>query len=55
MAFIMLVNSKASGDRIVEIIDEKIDITDEKANDKILLEDGSLNLKMLRSVTTRIL
>lgn len=45
MAFIMLVNSKASGDRIVEIIDEKIDITDEKANDKILLEDGSIKFE----------
>ena len=41
----MLVNSKASGDRIVEIIDEKIDITDEKANDKILLEDGSIKFE----------
>lgn len=45
MAFIMLVNSKASGDRIVEIIDEKIDITDENANENILLEDGSIKFE----------
>ncbi|MCI5892189.1 MAG: ABC transporter ATP-binding protein/permease [Clostridiales bacterium] len=42
MVFVMLVNSKASGDRIVEVLNEKIDITDENANEDLRLEDGSI-------------
>lgn len=42
MAFIQLVNSKASGDRIVEVINEKIDVTDENANPNLEPEDGSI-------------
>lgn len=45
MIFIMLVNSKASGDRIVEVLNEKIDITDENANENLRLEDGSIKFE----------
>jgi len=45
MIFIMLVNSKASGDRIVEVLNEKIDITDENANENLHLEDGSVKFE----------
>lgn len=42
MIFIMLVNTKASGDRIVEVLNQEIDITDEGANENLRLEDGSV-------------
>lgn len=45
MIFIMLVNSKASGDRIVEVLNEKIDITDENANENLRFEDGSIKFE----------
>src|SRR5699024_6270111 len=45
MAFIMLVNSKASGDRIVEVLDEPIEITDDDANPKLRPEDGSVKFE----------
>lgn len=45
MIFIMLVNSKASGDRIVEVLNEKIGITDDNANENLKLEDGSVKFE----------
>ncbi len=45
MVFIMLVNSKASGDRIVEVLTEEIDITDDGANENLKLEDGSVKFE----------
>lgn len=42
MIFIMLVNTKASGDRIVEVLNQEIDITDEGTNENLRLEDGSV-------------
>ena len=45
MIFIMLVNSKASGDRIVEVMNEEIDITDDKGDEYLRLEDGSVRFE----------
>ena len=45
MAFIMLVNSKASGDRLVEVLDEPIEITDDDAHPKLRPEDGSVKFE----------
>lgn len=42
MALIMLANSKVSGDRVVEILDEEIDITDTDADENLELLDGSI-------------
>lgn len=45
MVFIMLVNSKASADRIIEILDEEIDITDDGASEDMKLKDGSVKFE----------
>lgn len=45
MVFIMLVNSKASGDRIVEVLNEEIDITDDDADENLRLNDGSVKFE----------
>lgn len=45
MIFIQLVNSKASGDRVVEILNEPLEINDEKANPKLKLDDGSIRFE----------
>lgn len=45
MIFIQLVNSKASGDRVVEILNEKLDITDDNANPNLKLADGSIKFE----------
>jgi len=42
MVFIMLVISKASVSRIVEVLDEKPDITEKPDSEKVQLEDGSI-------------
>lgn len=45
MAFVMLVMSKASISRINEVFDEKIDITDDKADKNKTVKDGSIEFK----------
>ncbi len=45
MIFIQLVNSKASGDRVVEILNEKLDITDDNANPDLKPADGSIKFE----------
>ncbi len=45
MVFITIVNSKASGDRIVEILNEKIEISDDNANPNLIPEDGSVKFE----------
>lgn len=42
MVIIMITMSRASMSRIIEIFDEKIDITDEHANENLILNDGSI-------------
>ena len=45
MIFINLVLSKASATRITEVLDEKIDITDEKANKELKVSEGSIEFE----------
>ena len=45
MIFVNLVLSKASGDRIIEVLDEKIDITDDAADPDLVPEDGSVEFE----------
>ena len=42
MVFIMWVMSRASGERIIEILDEEPDITDDNADMDLTLKDGSI-------------
>ncbi|OGO91800.1 MAG: ABC transporter [Clostridiales bacterium GWF2_38_85] len=42
MVFVMLVLSKASASRIVEVLDEKIDLTDDNADPTLQVTDGSV-------------
>ncbi|MGN1097029.1 MAG: ABC transporter ATP-binding protein, partial [Christensenellales bacterium] len=43
--FIMVVMSRASAGRIVEILDEKIDITDENADPELTVKDGTVEFE----------
>ncbi len=45
MIFIQLVNAKASGDRIVEILNEDLEIKDDKNSSKTVLADGSIKFE----------
>ena len=45
MIFIMVIISRASMMRIVEVLDEEIDITDRKENSGLIVEDGSISFK----------
>ncbi len=45
MIFIQLVNSKASGDRICEILDEELEIKDDNNNENLTLDDGSIRFE----------
>ncbi|MGM9973911.1 MAG: ABC transporter ATP-binding protein [Clostridiaceae bacterium] len=45
MVFINIVLSRASVSRIVELLDEKIDITDENASEDLQVADGSVEFK----------
>ncbi len=42
MIFIGMVMSKASVDRVVEVLDEKIDVNDDHASHSVQVEDGSI-------------
>lgn len=42
MVLVNIVLSKASAERIIEVLDEKIDITDEEADASLQVEDGSI-------------
>jgi ATP-binding cassette subfamily B protein len=43
--FVMVVMSKASISRVVEVLDEKIDITDENAVESLVVNDGSIDFE----------
>lgn len=43
--FVMVVMSRASVSRIVEVLDEKIDITDENADASLMVTDGSIDFE----------
>lgn len=45
MIFVNLVLSRASVVRIIEVLEEKIDVTDENADESITLKDGSIEFK----------
>ena len=45
MSFVMLVLSRASISRIVEVLEEQIDITDENADAELTVRDGSVSFK----------
>lgn len=45
MIFIMVIISRASMMRIVEVLDEEIDIIDRKENSGLIVEDGSISFK----------
>lgn len=45
MLFIMMIISIASARRICEVLDEKVDITDEKANQDLSVKDGSIEFR----------
>ncbi len=45
MVFVNLVLSKASADRIIEVLDEKIDITDDAADPELVPADGSIEFQ----------
>ena len=45
MVFVMLVLSRASIGRIVEVLDEKVDLTDDDGEENLTLADGSVEFK----------
>lgn len=45
--FVMVVMSRASATRIVEVLDEKIDITDENADPNLNVADGSIEFEQV--------
>ena len=45
MVFIMFVISQASSDRIAEVLEEKIDLTDEGSNPNLIVENGEVEFR----------
>ena len=53
MVFVMVIMSKSSAERIIEVLDEKSDLTNGE-NPIYEVKDGSINLKMLILVQQKI-